>query len=91
MLQGGADEINASLWPLSVDGLLLLATVGLLKPTAPRTRRSRCRRRRSCWLTGLLGTAGDLQPEWHVLLLWATAHGMIALQVHDQGKARRCY
>ncbi|WP_399498487.1 DUF2637 domain-containing protein [Streptomyces sp. P17] len=31
-LQGGADEVSASLWPLSVDGLLLLATVGLLKP-----------------------------------------------------------
>nr|WSY56969.1 DUF2637 domain-containing protein [Streptomyces sp. NBC_00886] len=27
-LQGGADTVSASLWPLSVDGLLLLATVG---------------------------------------------------------------
>ncbi|MGC9544158.1 DUF2637 domain-containing protein [Streptomyces sp. UG1] len=32
-LQGGADEVSAALWPLSVDGLLLLATVGLLKPS----------------------------------------------------------
>ena len=31
-LDNGADDTNASLWPLSVDGLLLLATVGLLKP-----------------------------------------------------------
>ncbi|WP_307136097.1 DUF2637 domain-containing protein [Streptomyces aurantiacus] len=31
-LQGGADATSATLWPLSVDGLLLLATVGLLKP-----------------------------------------------------------
>ncbi|MGW4912823.1 DUF2637 domain-containing protein [Streptomyces sp. NPDC004270] len=30
-LQGGADRVCASLWPLSVDGLLLLATPGLLK------------------------------------------------------------
>ncbi|WP_411089751.1 DUF2637 domain-containing protein [Streptomyces sp. 061-3] len=37
-LQGGADEVSASLWPLSVDGLLLLATVGLLKPSGARTR-----------------------------------------------------
>jgi hypothetical protein len=39
-LRGGADSTNAVLWPLSVDGLLLLATVGLLKP-GHRTRRMR--------------------------------------------------
>lgn len=39
-LRGGADAANAMLWPLSVDGLLLLATVGLLKP-GHRTRRMR--------------------------------------------------
>src|SRR6266545_6104351 len=39
-LRGGADATNAMLWPLSVDGLLLLATVGLLKP-GYRTRRTR--------------------------------------------------
>ena len=32
-------------------------------------------------LTGLLAAAGDTQPEPHVLQLWATAHGLIALQV----------
>lgn len=32
-------------------------------------------------LTGLLATAGDTQPERQVLRLWATAHGLIALQV----------
>ncbi|MGH1556311.1 DUF2637 domain-containing protein [Streptomyces sp. L7] len=40
-LQGGADAVSASLLPLSVDGLLLLAAAGLLKPTAPHTRRAR--------------------------------------------------
>ncbi|GAB2971845.1 hypothetical protein GCM10023080_039730 [Streptomyces pseudoechinosporeus] len=39
-LQGGADEVSASLWPLSVDGLLL-ATVGLLKPSGGGGRRAR--------------------------------------------------
>jgi hypothetical protein len=39
-LRGGADATNAMLWPLSVDGLLLLATVSLLKPRH-RTRRMR--------------------------------------------------
>ncbi|WP_308405211.1 DUF2637 domain-containing protein [Streptomyces sp. B93] len=45
-LQGGADELSASLWPLSVDGLLLLATVGLLKPSgsAPAGPGARCGR-----------------------------------------------
>lgn len=32
-------------------------------------------------LTGLLATAGDTQPQRHVLQLWSTAHGLIALQV----------
>ena len=39
-IEGGADPANAGLWPLSVDGLLLLATVGLLKP-GHQTRRMR--------------------------------------------------
>lgn len=42
-LRGGADPAGAALWPLSVDGLLLLATMGLLKPgenSSHRTRRA---------------------------------------------------
>lgn len=39
-LHAGADPTNAMLWPLSVDGLLLLATVGLVKP-GHQTRRMR--------------------------------------------------
>jgi hypothetical protein len=31
-VRGGADATSAALWPLSVDGLLLLATVALVKP-----------------------------------------------------------
>jgi hypothetical protein len=30
-VEGGADAVSAALWPLSVDGLLVLASVGLLK------------------------------------------------------------
>jgi hypothetical protein len=40
-LRGGADPAGASLWPLSVDGLLVLATIGLLKPAAQRGQRGR--------------------------------------------------
>jgi hypothetical protein len=32
-------------------------------------------------LIGLLVAAGDTKPEQHVLQLWATAHGLIALQI----------
>ncbi|MFC8431820.1 DUF2637 domain-containing protein [Streptomyces sp. NPDC057253] len=39
--QGGADPVSASMWPLSVDGLLLLATVGRLKHSESVTRRAR--------------------------------------------------
>lgn len=39
-LEGGADVVNAGLWPLSVDGLLLLATVGLFR-SGRQSRRTR--------------------------------------------------
>lgn len=40
-LRGGADATSAALWPLSVDGLLVLATVGLLKSSGQTSRRAR--------------------------------------------------
>lgn len=39
-LDGGADPAGTSLWPLSVDGLLVLATIGLLKPQVAGHRRT---------------------------------------------------
>ncbi|WP_405961935.1 DUF2637 domain-containing protein [Streptomyces sp. NBC_00104] len=45
-LQGGADAVSASVWPLSVDGLLLLATVGLLQPSGVSRRAKGERRQR---------------------------------------------
>jgi len=55
-LQGGADETSAALWPLSVDGLLLLSTVGLLKPTRPADRRARA----VVWVAFLFGIGVSL-------------------------------
>jgi Protein of unknown function (DUF2637) len=49
-LQGGADATSAALWPLSVDGLLLLATVGLLKSA----RQAGCMTRSVVWMAFLL-------------------------------------
>ncbi|MFD4508600.1 DUF2637 domain-containing protein [Streptomyces sp. NPDC058457] len=57
-LQGGADRVSASLWPLSVDGLLLLATLGLLKQENGVGRRAKwavwppCCCRWNSWSTG---------------------------------------
>ncbi|MBK3577400.1 DUF2637 domain-containing protein [Streptomyces sp. MBT65] len=73
--QGGADAVSASLWPLSVDGLPLLATVGLLKPSGLRTRRARG----AVWTAFLLGIAVSLAAnvaaasalEWKPVLVAA--------------------
>ncbi|WP_324614059.1 DUF2637 domain-containing protein [Streptomyces sp. NRRL F-5122] len=59
-LQGGADRVSASFWPLSVDSLLLLATVGLLKPSGPRTRRARG----AVWSAFLLGIGVSLAANF---------------------------
>ena len=56
-LQGGADAVSAALWPLSVDWLLLLATVGLLNSARDDVGR---RARAVVWLAFLLGIAVSL-------------------------------
>jgi len=40
-LHGGADPASAALWPLSVDGLMVLASLGLLSTHRRATRRAR--------------------------------------------------
>jgi hypothetical protein len=54
-LVGGSDPTGAALWPLSVDGLLVLATVGVL--TADQLSR---RGRIAVWLSFWLGIAVSL-------------------------------
>jgi Protein of unknown function (DUF2637) len=53
---GGTDPAAARLWPLSVDGLVLLASVGLLRTGRHTSRRSRC----TLWLAFGLGIAVSL-------------------------------
>ncbi|MHA5053894.1 DUF2637 domain-containing protein [Streptomyces sp. SD15] len=77
--RSGQRQRVASLWPLSVDGLLLLATVGLLKPAAPCTPRARG----AVWSAFLLGIAVSLAAnvaaaptlEWKQVLVagWPSA------------------
>lgn len=52
----GAEQVSATLWPLSVDGLLVLASLRLLE-VSPRTRR---RVRCSVWTAFLLGVLVSL-------------------------------
>ncbi len=54
-LVGGSDPTGSALWPLSVDGLLVLATVGVLK--ADQLRR---RGQIAVWLSFWLGIAVSL-------------------------------
>lgn len=55
-LHGGADMASARLWPLSVDGLLVLATAGLLKSDRHTSRRVRL----ASWLAFGLGIGVSL-------------------------------
>ncbi|WP_189268407.1 DUF2637 domain-containing protein [Streptomyces fuscichromogenes] len=56
VLQGGADRVSASLWPLSADGLLLLATPGLPKQENGVGRRAKW----AVWTAFLRGIAVSL-------------------------------
>src|SRR5215470_19222241 len=40
-LAGGADQVSAALWPLSVDGLVVLASLGLVRAQSNITTRAR--------------------------------------------------
>jgi hypothetical protein len=53
---GGAEATTARLWPLSVDGLVLLASIGLLRAGPHATRRSRF----TLWLAFGLGIVVSL-------------------------------
>ena len=55
-LDGGADQISAALWPLSVDGLVILASLGLVRAKADTTARARL----ALWGAFLLGVAVSL-------------------------------
>jgi hypothetical protein len=61
-LHGGADAASAGLWPLSVDGLLLLATAALLQSGAGRRTR---RVRLAAWLAFSLGIGVSLAATSH--------------------------
>jgi hypothetical protein len=55
-LRNGADPTSAELWPLAVDGLLVLASAGLLKSDHRSSRRANT----AVWLAFLLGIGVSL-------------------------------
>jgi hypothetical protein len=73
-VRGGADATSAALWPLSVDGLLVLASVGLLSPD----RRPPGRSRWALWAAFLLGIAVSLAANVAVAPAFAWAPVLVA-------------
>ena len=92
-LRGGADRVSASLWPLSVDGLLLLSTLGLLKQESGADRRAKW----AVWAAFLLGIAVSLAAnvaaaprlEWRSVLVagWPPVALLLSVEllVHRAG------
>ncbi|WP_050375638.1 DUF2637 domain-containing protein [Streptomyces acidiscabies] len=72
-LQGGADTVSAALWPLSVDGLLLLSTAGLLKHPGELSRRARWSVRSSFLLGIVVSLAANVAAaptaQWKPVLV----------------------
>jgi len=94
-LRGGADAISATLWPLSVDGLLVLATVGLLKAG----RNGSPRVRVAVWSSFLLGIAVSLAANiaaaptlaWQPILVagWPPVALLLAVELLGHRANRR--
>ena len=86
-LHGGTDATGAALWPLSVDGLLLLATIGLLKSRHQTSFRVRA----VGWLSFLLGIAVSLAANiasaptltWQAILVagWPPVALLLAVEL----------
>ncbi|MEO3849892.1 DUF2637 domain-containing protein [Streptomyces sp. B8F3] len=94
-LQGGADATGAALWPLSVDGLLLLATAGLLTSSEGGSGR---RGRVMAWLAFGLGIAVSLAANiaaapslaWRPVLVagWPPVALLLAVELLAHRRAR---
>jgi hypothetical protein len=92
--EGGSDPAGAALWPLSVDGLLVLATVGVLK-AEQLSRRGRI----AVWLSFWLGIAVSLAaniaaaPEltWQPVLVagWPPVALLLAVELLAHGPRSR--
>jgi hypothetical protein len=93
-LRGGADATSAGLWPLSVDGLLMLASTALIRGT--------CRSRRTkavVWVAFGLGIVVSLAANiasapglgWQPVLVagWPPVSLLLAVELLTHRAARR--
>jgi hypothetical protein len=93
-VRGGADATSAGLWPLSVDGLLLLATAGLIAAGA----HPRGRVRLAAWLAFGLGIGVSLAANiasaptlaWQPVLVagWPPVALLLAVELLAHGRPR---
>lgn len=93
-LDGGADQVSAALWPLSVDGLVVLASLGLVRARADQARRARL----TLWLAFLLGVAVSLAANiaaaptlgWQPVLVagWPPLALLLAVELVVHSRAR---
>jgi hypothetical protein len=93
-LVGGADQVSAALWPLSVDGLVVLASLGLVRARSSTTMRARL----ALWVAFLLGVAVSLAANiaaaptlsWQPVLVagWPPLALLLAVElvVHSRGQ-----
>jgi hypothetical protein len=93
-LVGGADQVSAALWPLSVDGLVVLASLGLVRARSSTTTRARL----ALWVAFLLGVAVSLAANiaaaptlsWQPVLVagWPPLALLLAVElvVHARGQ-----
>ncbi|MFL6122971.1 DUF2637 domain-containing protein [Actinophytocola sp.] len=85
--EGGSDSVGAVLWPLSVDGLLVLATVGVLTSSQQTSRRYRIAVRVSFWagiamsLTANISAAPELTLQPILVAGWPPVALLLAVEL----------
>lgn len=94
-LHGGADGTSAALWPLSVDGLLVLASTALIRGDQAASRSMRS----VVWLAFLFGVAVSLAANiasapslgWRPVLVagWPPVSLLLALELLTHRASRR--
>lgn len=89
--EGGSDPVEAVLWPLAVDGLLVLATVGVLTSSERTSRRYRIAVWLSFWagiamsLTANISAAPELTLQPILVAGWPPVALLLAVELLAHG------
>jgi hypothetical protein len=93
--EGGSDPVEAVLWPLAVDGLLVLATVGVLTSSERTSRRYRIAVWLSFWagiamsLTANISAAPELTLQPILVAGWPPVALLLAVELLAHGPRSR--